>query len=201
MIAHRYDTQVDKNYRDTYKLTIEKTTPYLKNTDTVLDFACGTGITTIELAKQVQEIHAIDISRDMISFATNKTRKHSINNVRYSVCDIMSNEIKENSFDVVLAFNVLHFLTNTDEVLERIRQLVKDDGLFISVTDCSGEKKTIISTIQSFLSRSGVIPYMKEYTINELESVITKAGFSILETDNLYDIPPNYFITARKSPS
>jgi ubiquinone/menaquinone biosynthesis C-methylase UbiE len=105
-----------------------------------LDFACGTGITTVKLANNVKQISAIDISSDMIDIAKKKTETHNISNISFTICNIMNDSIKDNSFDVVLAFNILYFLENIDEVLERIGQTLKCGGLFISVTDCLGEK-------------------------------------------------------------
>jgi ubiquinone/menaquinone biosynthesis C-methylase UbiE len=162
-----------------------------------LDFACGTGITTVELAKNVKEIRAIDISDNMIDLAKKKMEKHDIKNVNFTTCDIMSDTIKDQSFDVVLAFNILYFLEDIDEILIRIRHILKSGGLFISVTDCLGEKKSILNVFQSFLSTIGIIPYTRKYKMRELECLIEKAGFSIIETDNFYTNPPNYFVVAQ----
>ena len=197
-LSSRYDKQVNSKYSQAYNLTVEKTKKYLKNTDSVLDLACGTGITTVKLANNVKEISAIDISSDMIDIAKKKIETHNIKNVRFKTCDIINDTIKDNSFDVVLAFNILYFVENIDEVLEKVGQALKGGGLFISVTDCLGEKKSIINLFQSFLSKIGIIPYIRKYKIKELEDVIKKAGFSIIETDNLYTNPPNYFVVGKK---
>ncbi|NLO63461.1 MAG: class I SAM-dependent methyltransferase [Clostridiaceae bacterium] len=196
-ISGRYDKQVTGKYSKAYTRTIEKTRCYLKDTYSVLDFACGTGITTVELAKNVKEIRAIDISDNMIDLAKKKMEKHDIKNVNFTTCDIMSDTIKDQSFDVVLAFNILYFLEDIDEILIRIRHILKSGGLFISVTDCLGEKKSILNVFQSFLSTIGIIPYTRKYKMRELECLIEKAGFSIIETDNFYTNPPNYFVVAQ----
>jgi len=197
-LSSRYDKQVNSKYSQAYNLTVEKTKKYLKNTDSVLDLACGTGITTVKLANNVKEISAIDISSDMIDIARKKIETHNIKNVSFKTCDIINDTIKDNLFDVVLAFNILYFVENIDEVLDKVGQALKDGGLFISVTDCLGEKKSIINLFQSFLSKIGIIPYIRKYKIKELEDVIKKAGFSIIETDNLYTNPPNYFVVGKK---
>jgi len=198
-LSSHYDKQVNCKYSQAYNLTIEKTKKYLKNTDSVLDYACGTGITIVKLANNVKEIKAIDISIDMINIAKKKIKAQNINNVSFQTCDIMNGTIKDNSFDAVLAFNILYFVENIDEVLEKVWQTLKDGGLFISVTDCLGEKKSIVNLLQSFFSKLGIIPYIRRYTIKELEDVIKKADFSIIETDNLYTNPPNYFIVGKKN--
>lgn len=197
-MSNSYDNQVNKKYSEAYKKTIEKTKKHLKEKDKVLDFACGTGITTVELADSVENIFAIDISDKMIEVAKNKITDNSIENVNFTVCDIMDNTLKDDSFDVILAFNILYFLRNDKEVVRRIHSLLKKGGLFISVTDCFGEKNTMMTVLQSCLSKIGIIPYMKKYKMKDIDSLLKESGFTIKESENLYTIPPNYYVVAEK---
>ena len=48
------------------------------------------------------------------------------------------------------------------------------------------------------LSKIGIIPYIKLLKRKELKEIIESHGFFILETMNLYDIPPNYYIVVKK---
>ena len=59
-------------------------------------------------------------------------------------------------------------------------------------------KKSIITAIECLLSKMGIIPYIKMLKRNELKELIKKYKFSIIDTQTLYDSPPNYFIVARK---
>ncbi|NCC64005.1 MAG: class I SAM-dependent methyltransferase [Spirochaetia bacterium] len=198
-LAKRYDKQVSSKYSQAYMLTIEKTKKYLKATDVVLDYACGTGITTVQLADQVKEIHAIDFSQNMIVIASEKVAAEKIDNVRLAVGTITDPELKEKSFDVVLAFNILYFLDDLEAVLHRISHLLRNGGTFISVTDCLAETKSFTNTIQSFLSKIGVLPSMKRLKVKQLQAMIRDAGFSIIETENLHADPPNHFVVAIKA--
>lgn len=197
-LSNKYDSQVNSKYGQAYNKTIEITKKYLKNTDIVLDYACGTGITTVELSKSVKKIHAIDISEDMINVAKSKSVQKSISNIKFEVSDIYNEKFKENSFDVVMAFNILYFIKDIDSVLNRINKLLKPDGIFVSVTDCFGENKNFKTVVQSLLSKMGVIPYMRNIKTSELKGIIEAVDFSIIETSNLYDSPINYYIAARK---
>lgn len=194
----KYDSQVNTIYAQTYEATIHHTKKYLKPTDMVLDYACGTGITTVELARSVKKIIAVDISENMINIARSKSREHGIPNIEYHVIDIFSDKFIKGSFDVVLGFNILYFLKDIDKTLTRIYELLKPDGFFISATDCLGEKKTMIGTIQLLLSKTGIIPYIRRFKTSELQEIIEAHHFSILETENLYDSPPNFYIAAKK---
>ena len=66
------------NNDKTYKKTLEITKKHLKSSDIVLDYACATGLYSIELAGNVKEIHGIDISSKMIEAAERKATEHKI---------------------------------------------------------------------------------------------------------------------------
>ena len=65
--SHNYDEQIGPLYERAYQLTAERTLAYLKPEDRVLDFACGTGIVTLEEAPHVKCVRAIDISDEMVA--------------------------------------------------------------------------------------------------------------------------------------
>jgi len=110
----------------------------------------------------VKEIHAIDISYKMIEIAEEKAAISKIENVNFMQTDISDKRFKKESFDVILAFNMLHTLSNPQNVLRRIFELLKPKGLFISVTPCLGEKMSFFITIQillvQILCKIGIIP-------------------------------------------
>ncbi|MDO8568601.1 MAG: methyltransferase domain-containing protein, partial [Dehalococcoidales bacterium] len=66
--ANTYD-QEEKKDEKTYIRIIEKTKRYLKCSDVVLDYGCGTGQVSIQIADDVKVIHAIDTSSKMIEVA------------------------------------------------------------------------------------------------------------------------------------
>ena len=110
----------------------------------------------------MKEIHAIDISYKMIEIAEEKAAISKIENVNFMQTDISDKRFKKESFDVILAFNMLHTLSNPQNVLRRIFELLKPKGLFISVTPCLGEKMSFFITIQillvQILCKIGIIP-------------------------------------------
>lgn len=198
-MASRYESQFNTKYDESYNETIQITKKYLKDTDVVLDFGCGIGITTIELAESVKKIHAIDISENMISIAKRKTEEREISNIQFDITNIYDEKLEKGSFDVIMAFNILYLIQDTDNVMKRINELLKPDGIFISATDCIQESiKFTKLIIQVFLSKIGVLPRVRRFKISELESIVEAGGFSIIETQNLFDSPPNHYIVARK---
>jgi len=199
LLAHHYDAQVSKKYRDAYNKTVELTKPYLKPDHVILDFACGTGITTLELSQHVKKICAIDIADKMIHVAQQKSMNQNIKNIDFKVADLSDMEKTEQKFDVVLAYNILYLSKNIKTVLHQIHTLLVPSGVFLSATDCFGEQKDYKVLASSLLSKLGALPEMTRFTAKGLEKIIADHGFKILEVQNVHDgLPPNYFIAAEK---
>ena len=187
----RMSKYYDKLAKDkAYKKTLEITKKHLKSSDIVLDYACATGLFSIELAGNVKEIHGIDISSKMIETAKRKAGK----NVNFAKATIFEKYEKE-TFNVILAFNILHLLEEPQKVMQRINELLKPGGLFISVTPYLGEKYSFLSIFLVLLRKIKILPYIRSFKISELKELIS-GNFQIVETSNLPSM--QYLIIAKK---
>jgi len=195
--SKEYDKQ-EKKYEQDYNKIIENTKKYLNTNDIVLDYACGTGIITNKIAKNIKEIHAIDISSKMIDVAKRKADERDIQNINYAQLTIFDDRYKNESFNVILAFNILHLLEDAQKVMQRINELLKPEGLFISATACMGEKKSFIGFLLFLLNKMRIIPHTKFLKFSELEGLIANENFQIIKTEDLHDTPPSYFVVAKK---
>ncbi|MCX9009805.1 MAG: methyltransferase domain-containing protein [Candidatus Methanoperedens sp.] len=195
-MANYYDRE-EKKDELTYIKIIEKTKKYLKISDVVLDYGCGTGLISNEIADNVKEIHAIDISFKMIEIAKRKADGRKIKNIEYANSTIFDERYKRGSFDVILVFYILHLLEDTPKVMKRMNELLKPGGLIISTTPCMGEK-TFLSILLSLVSKIGLIPNIRSFKISELEDSIANGNFEIVETECLHQSSPEYFIVAKK---
>ena len=164
----------------------------------MLDFACGTGIVTFAVAPSVQAVRAIDVSGEMVRRAQEKVKAQGVENVTVTQTDLFDGCLAEGSFNAVLACNVLLYLENRAEVLARIRELLRPEGMFLSATDCLGERLTREGVRKWWRSHTGEMPYVSFDRMHTLEASIAAAGFEVLETENLFPAPPNLFVAARK---
>ena len=82
--------------------------------------------------------------------------------------------------------------------MQRVNELLKPGGLFISATACLGEKRTFLGGLLFFLIKIGIVPNMKYFKRIELENLITNGNFKIIERENISDTLPNYFLIAKK---
>jgi ubiquinone/menaquinone biosynthesis C-methylase UbiE len=198
-MSAKYDDISIHRYQKAYDATVALSRKYLKPADSVLDFACGTGLTTVQLAGSVASVHAIDTSPKMLALAQDKCADQGIGNVTFTVTTLFDDSLAESSFDAVLAFNILHGLPDVPVYCARIHRLIKPGGLFLSVTDClkdAGVGATVlIRTLQLFRMMP---PHVNLMSRQGVTTLIESAGFRILETQNLFEMPPNLFIAAER---
>jgi len=201
MVSNDFDNQAkaeEKRGEQTHLKTVKNTKKYLKESDTVLDYGCATGTVALEIVNNVKEVHGIDISSKMIEAANKKAAEHNTGKLAFVQTTIFDDRLKRESFDVILAFNILHFPEDTEKVMQRIHELLKPGGLFLSATPCLGENKSFLSVLLSLVTKTGIIPPMRFYKISELEDSVSRRNFQIVETECLVPNPPEYYLVARK---
>ncbi len=200
MISEHMDTYAEnEGIKKTDAKRDEKLKKYLKSNDVVLDYGCGTGTIAIEYAGIVKKIHGIDFSGKMIEIAQIKAAQNNVENVDFTQSIIFDEKLEKESYNVVLAWGILHLVDDRPDVIKRINKLLKPGGLLISATECMAENKSSITSLISFLMKLRIFPIMlKFFKVSELEESITSADFEILETEILTDNPVDCFIAAKK---
>ena len=176
---------------------IESSKEFLEKDKYILDFGCGSGAITNKLAKEVKAIEAIDISSGMLEFAQNQAKENAITNINYKQVSIFDEYFKEETFDVISAFNVLHYIEDMSSLIERINSLLKSNGIFISSTACLKAKKSLIRFAVSLLSKIGIVPKMIFYKKIELETLIENGDFEVIKSEKVSKLP-EYFIVMKK---
>lgn len=178
--------------------TIEKIKKHLHEDDVVLDYGCATGTISNDIAKSVAKVYGVDISSKMIDRARIKAREQKNENTVFKHTTIFDESLAKESFNVILSFNILHLVDNTQMVLRRINELLKPGGVFISSTPCLGEQKSLFSSILSFVSKTGIIPKVNFLSTTDLKALILESGFEIIESEKANNTANEYFIITRK---
>ncbi len=192
-IDHDQKTQLSEN-KD-----FITTLKYLNINDTVLDYGCATGIVSNAIADKVKEIHAIDISSKMIEIAKQKASERNIENINYAQATIYDERYQKESFNVILAFRILHMLENPQVVVRRINELLKTGGILILVTACMGDKTAFFSMLVFLASKLRIVPvHVNMFKLPELQGIMTGGGFQVVEYERMDDSLPHYCIVARK---
>ena len=200
--ASNYDNTEEK-FEFIHSRSRENTKRYLKDTDIVLDYGCGTGTTACEISGLVKSVRAIDISTGMIKIAKGKAATGGVVNVDFEQADIFDEEFENGSFDVVLAFNMLHTVPEPESVVQRTVEVLKPGGLFISVTPCLGGKKSALVSLQILLVRAllkvGIIPVpIRQLKSADLDDLMDDERLQVIETEEIFKGASSYFMVAKK---
>ncbi len=196
--AGTYDG-IEPSTDPTHIKSVEAAKKYLDVSDVVLDYGCATGTIALEIADRVKAVHGIDISSKMIGLAKRKAGEREVKNVDFAQATIFDERLKKESFDVILAFNVLHLLEDPQQAVHRIYELLKPGGTIISSTACMGENRaSFMSVLLLLVMKIGIIPPLKFFTVSELEDAIAKGNFQIVEAESLTRNPTSYFVVAKK---
>ncbi|MEQ9448459.1 MAG: class I SAM-dependent methyltransferase, partial [Rhodospirillaceae bacterium] len=105
---------------EAYALTMERSISYLSPEHDVLEIGCGTGTTALIQAPNVRHITASDVSANMIEIAKVKARDQNIQNVTFVQAPAPGPQMTPETFDAVLAYNVLHLLKDLPAVLRAV---------------------------------------------------------------------------------
>ncbi|RGD74455.1 class I SAM-dependent methyltransferase [Anaerofustis stercorihominis] len=129
--AKLYTYFQEKGNEELYKTIYEKIKPFFNKEQRVLELACGTGQLTRLLSDETDSWTATDFSEKMV-YETEKRLNNQ--NVIYEVQDATALGYKNDVFDVVLIANALHIMPNPNKALDKIKRVLKTDGLLIAPT-------------------------------------------------------------------
>ena len=194
-IASKFD-RIEKS-DISYKIFIEKAREYIKADDTILDFGCGTGLICNEIAENVRNIQAIDISTKMIEISKNKASERKIQNIDFARTTIFDEKFKEGSFDAIIAFNIFHLLEEPKMHFQRLNQILKPRGLIISSTPCMSEAHSLNIVLKLF-SFVGMTPKLNSFTSSEMEQLLLNESFKTIEFNRIKPKSPIYICILEK---
>jgi ubiquinone/menaquinone biosynthesis C-methylase UbiE len=115
-----------------YSNTGKQVCSFIEPSDEVLECACGTGAITVAVADKCKRITATDFSEAMLKQAKKKCSKAE--NIVFKNADITNLEYADESFDKVVAGNVIHLLPEPDKAYEELKRVVKPGGKVIIPT-------------------------------------------------------------------
>ena len=152
-VAPLYDLVVNTLNRRVYDGTGEAVARMIRPDDRVLECACGTGAISVAIAPVCARLVATDYSEGMLKQARKKLAKHL--NVTVEQADITDLRYADDSFDAVVAGNVIHLLPEPGDALKELKRVVRPGGTiivptYVSLTDGAN------NPIPRLLSRLGV---------------------------------------------
>lgn len=192
----KYDRFIDRYASSTYKEIIRSICNEIDKTDCVLEIGTGTGIIAFKVASKVESVIATDISQNMIKIANNKLLHSKHENLSFKLGNAYSIDFPDKQFNVVIASNVFHLLTEPEKALNEIYRVLTITGKLIIPTYCHGEN-TKTKIISSIMGISGFQVANKWSTLH-FRNFIESSNFKIISEEIIRDRIPMSIIVAVK---
>ena len=178
--AARYDAKMVK--ASNYAKRLERLDAWIEDSGVVLDVGCASGELTLDVAPHVGQIHGIDVSPRMIELARAKAKERGIGNAHFSAVEPADSSLADASFDAITAFSVFHLFEDVPGMLLRLRDLLRPGGVLITETPCLGSWNPGWRILVKLAVLVRMAPFVRVLTVAELESMITDAGFDVVES-------------------
>ncbi len=175
---------------------------YLRGGEVVLNIGCGVGRVDKYLAPRVRELHAIDVSGDMIQRA--RARLEGLPNVHLR--EVGNKEFlsafDSGRFDLVFSFLVLQHLEREDAFLylRDAARVLKPDGWLVT----QFPNFLFPAYTRGFIDSAGARPRgpdrVRAYTEPEVRHILATAGFAVADLwyGGHHDQPAEIYVAARK---
>ncbi|GLI85209.1 SAM-dependent methyltransferase [Rossellomorea marisflavi] len=106
----------------------------LNERDHVADLGCGTGFLTIPIARIVStDVHAVDLDRGALEELKRRAEELQVENILYEHMSFEYIRFSQNTLHKVITRFVLHELPNLVKVIQDLRDMLKDDGLWLII--------------------------------------------------------------------
>lgn len=194
-----YDEKVERLVGKELRPAISRLLEREPDPGNVLEIGCGTGYFTRAIALRAGHVTATDVSEDMLAAAKGNLRGRD--NVSFKVENADAISFPPETFDTVLAANMLHMLDDPLKALKECRRVLKNGGtlLIINYTDEGMTRAGRIWMLFRFAILFG-IPPKKSWPVTEagLRQQMTAAGFAIEHMSLLQDGINTFYIRAKK---
>jgi ubiquinone/menaquinone biosynthesis C-methylase UbiE len=184
-----------------YEATLKRVQGLLSADQDVLEIGCGTGTTALRLAPFTRRLLATDVSANMIAIAREKLAAQPVPQLSFAVADADAPVAGAGEYHAVLAFNVLHLVTDLDRALQLAVRALRPGGLLISKTACLLEMNPLIPYLALPVMRAiGKAPHVLSFDAAALQSAIARQGMEIVsvERHGTRGKDVRVFIVARK---
>ena len=160
-----------------YKGIAEKIKEYVTEDDVVLECACGTGLLTVPMAQNCKKLIATDYSDGMLCQTKKKVTKYA--NTTVEKASILELPFEDDTFDVVVAANVIHLLEEPAKAIAELRRVCKPKGTIVMPTYINHEKKNAVYAAK-ILSVMGV-NFKRQFSLDSYKAFITAHGITQVE--------------------
>ena len=159
----------------------------------VVDLGCGGGRNAGELLKKYSNAHVTAIDYSELSVA--KAKEYNKKMISLGRCTVQQGDVSNlllprDSCDLATAFETVYFWPGLETCFAQVARTLKPGGLFMICNESDGTDATS-------LKFEKIIDGMKNYTVEQIETALKKAGFSAVTSDH-HPSKPWITVLARK---
>ena len=177
-VAFVYDIFANIINKKVHKKLKEIVANEITKDDDVLECACGTGMLTKVVAPKSKSIIATDFSSKMLKRAKKKCKK--FNNVEFMNANIMKLDFDDNSFDIVIAANVIHLLDDPIKAINELDRVCKENGKIIIPTYMNKDEKGNTSGFAKRIGKAGA-NFKRQFTYDSYKDFFNEIGYKNVE--------------------
>ena len=166
----------------------------------LIEFGCGAGFFTKELAENASHAMATDLSDEMLAVA--RTQLKDWQNVIVEKADCEKTDFPDGRFGSVFMANLIHVIENPSIALQESYRILKDGGLLL-IVDYTGYGmkwfEMMKMGIRCFRKWGKPPAYSKgKLSPDELCSLVESAGFKVEEVQLIGDKIKGLYLRGRK---
>jgi ubiquinone/menaquinone biosynthesis C-methylase UbiE len=162
--------------------------------ENALEVAAGTGLFSVAIARRVTRLVATDYAPAMLRILEQRAREHGLTNVKCVPADIHALPFASESFDAVVAANVLHLLPDLPKALAELARVLKPNGVLVAPTFCHDE--TRLSWLVSRVLAVTGFPSRRRFTAASLRAALAGAGFAVRRQETVPGLIPIVYAEA-----
>jgi len=149
----------------------------------ILEAGTGKGHFAIVLAKEGYPFVVFDISQEELCFAKLNLAYFGLDKYAdFRIENAEHTSFADGSFDIVFSVNTLHHLRSPYKVIDELTRILSQKGKLI-LSDFTEEGFTVMGKIHAL---EGKTHEVSETTLSEIESYLTKNGFSLKKAKSVY---------------
>ncbi|MCU0667276.1 MAG: class I SAM-dependent methyltransferase [Patescibacteria group bacterium] len=151
--------------------------PNLDTVESALDIGCGTGRTSLVLAKAGIHITAIDIHQPFLDYLQSAAQKANLDkNITTQKMSMDSLSLPEKSFDLIWS-EASAYILSFEKALQAWKKLLKPNG-YLVVTELCWTSENPSKEVSDFWSEE----YPGMLTVTKALRVAVKVGFEVVDT-------------------
>ena len=160
----------------------------------VLDCGAGTGELSLAASDNADSVLCTDLSKNMLKQAQRKARALGADNIEFAARNIFDLQDPDDTYDVVIAGNVLHLLTNPQGAVKEMYRVLKPGGKLLLPTFTNKNSARLLIGIYKKL---GFDP-AANYSPSEYKKMLEDCGLGRVRTKLIKGLVPCCYAVIEK---